>query len=421
MPIGLGLAEWDTAQGTIMRKIIPKAVSLSMNEINKILMSHSLTKSKEPEIIDFRINHKIIVSYCPKDKLTQLGYVMLIAVFHEDEGAQIPQYKERLFSYGQKLFELSYSERAAYFQEIAYEVFTKKSSRKMLFVGPSAVGKTSIKKIFFESASPDELLHKPLEPTYGLMYFNFDYFDLDLGIADLAGQEIEEFLADEPKTDIDPFDGCDEVIYVFDPSYWESNSKNILIHLEKIQRKLVKNKSTSHLFVFCHKIDLIEPSALEIFKNSVSERLKDKADDLFFTSIIKPYLSELIFIMQQILSQISERAHKINQVIKKIMKNVSSYGVVFLKTNKIFFEYNSYDLTKFPRSQMMSLIEQIEAISKWNNHPLEWFNLKMPNFNISYSVIDDLGLEQVILFSPKIPSTELNQYTQKIKDQLKIV
>lgn len=72
-----------------------------------------------------------------------------------------------------------------------------------------------------------------MEPTYGLVHYKIDYFDLDLGIADLAGQEIEHYLYDSFDSEIDPFDACDLVVYVFDPPYWETNSHDIINHLKK--------------------------------------------------------------------------------------------------------------------------------------------------------------------------------------------
>lgn len=146
MPIGIVLTEWDSTMGTIIRKSFPKSIHLSKDEVNKVLMSHSISKTKQPEIIDLRFQQKIIISFCPKDKIVQLGYSMLIVIFHEDEQSEIAPFKEKLYKQGIHLFSLNYSQRNEYFKQIAYDIFSNKLSRKLLILGTSGVGKTSIKK-----------------------------------------------------------------------------------------------------------------------------------------------------------------------------------------------------------------------------------------------------------------------------------
>ncbi|WP_457557627.1 Rab family GTPase [Candidatus Harpocratesius sp.] len=424
MPIGIVLTEWDSTMGTIIRKSFPKSIHLSKDEVNKILMSHSISKTKQPEIIDLRFQHKIIISFCPKDKIVQLGYSMLIVIFHEDEQSEIPLFKEKLFHQGNHLFSLNYSQRNKYFKQIAYEIFSNKSSRKLLFLGSCGVGKTSIKKIIFESASSDEILNKPMEPTYGLIHYKIDYLDLDLGIADLAGQEIEHFLQDSFDSEIDPFESCDLVVYVFDPPYWETNSQDIINHLKKIRSKLsnlLSNSGNPHIFVLCHKIDLIDPKRINEFKDTVIKSLNVDQDKIFFTSVKSAFLSSLFKAMQVILSNISERVNQIRDAIKAELDEKKRMGIILLQDNKILLEISTSDLPVF---SVINIIPMIKSIYNFSRHFIkkpECFYLQVNEFTVFCSELDEFGQEHILLFSPETSINELQSLTEKLKAKVKLL
>ncbi|TFH28802.1 MAG: hypothetical protein E4G98_04825, partial [Promethearchaeota archaeon] len=315
MPLGILLTEWDSTLGAVVKAAYPAQHPLSNNEINKILMSHSISKIKEPEILEIHLQGKIILSYCAKDKIATLGYSMILLVFKEEENSTLPAYKENLNFHGMILFNQRAQDRVNYFKQMSFEVFSKKTSRKLLFIGASAVGKTSIKKTFFESASSDDLLDRPLEPTYGLVHYSYAWLDLDLGIADLAGQEMNHFLDENLKTDIDPFEGTDLIIYVFDPSYWETDAMTITEHLTKIQQKIITKAPSAKIFIFCNKMDLVQPESRKSFQQTVIGALESfSSNPIIFTSITKAFLPGLFRAMQMVMGQVSERTGEMEEI-----------------------------------------------------------------------------------------------------------
>ena len=71
-------------------------------------------------------------------------------------------------------------------------------SQKLVIVGPPGVGKTTLRKIFFEGESSRKLLQYAIEPTYGKETVILD-FSQTIGIFDLAGQENERWLDSDDK------------------------------------------------------------------------------------------------------------------------------------------------------------------------------------------------------------------------------
>ena len=69
-------------------------------------------------------------------------------------------------------------------------------SKKIIFIGPSGAGKTTIRKIFFEGENSKKLLEYALEPTYGeeSLILRLPGLNEDIGIFDLAGQENHRWL-----------------------------------------------------------------------------------------------------------------------------------------------------------------------------------------------------------------------------------
>ena len=90
---------------------------------------------------------------------------------------------------------------------------------KILLIGPSGVGKTTLKKIFFEQSNPIQLLKESLEPTVDKVTTKYDIGGI-IAIHDLAGQQINHWLSDSPQA----FYEADLIICVLDSSKeWEEN------------------------------------------------------------------------------------------------------------------------------------------------------------------------------------------------------
>ncbi|MHA1560631.1 MAG: GTPase domain-containing protein, partial [Promethearchaeota archaeon] len=72
-------------------------------------------------------------------------------------------------------------------------------SKKIVFTGPPKVGKTTLRKIFFEGENPSKLLEYSLTPTHGKESILLKLKE-NVGIFDLAGQENERWFETDEKS-----------------------------------------------------------------------------------------------------------------------------------------------------------------------------------------------------------------------------
>ncbi|MBD3195746.1 MAG: hypothetical protein GF317_11860, partial [Candidatus Lokiarchaeota archaeon] len=100
------------------------------------------------------------------------------------------------------------------------------SKYKIVLLGPPESGKTTIEKVFFQRVNPFSLLNTPLEPTRGINSTSFSLFSSQLGIFDLAGQELDNWFSTQKEV----FKETNIIICVFD----------ILNSLEQIISILIK-------------------------------------------------------------------------------------------------------------------------------------------------------------------------------------
>ena len=176
-------------------------------------------------------------------------------------------------------------------------------NRKIVFVGPSGSGKTTLKNVFFDMANPLKLLETSLEPTRGINSRLYSLFDLKLGVFDLAGQENQEWF----NKDKDIFSDAQVVICVLDIN---SYLKEIFEFFENFINVLMDVKrSDCNVFVFLHKIDLIDSLYLQHKLKAINEFLESqKMTDfnlmIYTTSIAKNYFLKTYDIFAEIFVKI---------------------------------------------------------------------------------------------------------------------
>ena len=121
---------------------------------------------------------------------------------------------------------------------------------KILIIGPPASGKTTITKVFFKNANPLKLLRQSLEPTRGFISNLFTFFNSELSIFDLAGQENNYWFTKNQEI----FQDVNTIICVFDIIYPVESIISFLLSVLKIQKR-TPSLSKSKIFIFVHKID----------------------------------------------------------------------------------------------------------------------------------------------------------------------
>jgi predicted transcriptional regulator len=205
---------------------------------------------------------------------------------------------------------------------------TKKSAKKIILLGTAGVGKTTLKKIFFDSANPIELLCHQLEPTIGeetSVYHDKNY----IAIHDLAGQEWDRWLKEEPHI----FDETNLIICMIDAGeIWERNW-TMMQEVISIQKLYCSNAICGFFF---HKIDLLQSNEFEILSKKVTKISKDDPNNHYFLTSISPKyydltMKSLLYLFQNFIDP--DQLLKYNQMLFQIeiMSIILKQGSIDMK------------------------------------------------------------------------------------------
>ena len=235
-------------------------------------------------------------------------------------------------------------------------------NKKIVFTGPPDVGKTTIKKVFFDHTSPVSLLKNPLQPSRGVNSRVYSTFNFYLGIFDLAGQENKNWFSNKGK---DVFTESNIIICVFDIRNTLESIIQFLMGIYKLKKELHLN--SCQIIAFLHKIDLRSNSyvnqKLKIIQNFISiQHPQGKNFKIYKTSITIDYFYNTYYIISEILNLIYQRnlTSVDDQEFQKLKKELS---IIF--NLKINFIYNITDLVhkfKFNSEDLKNHIERLEKL-----------------------------------------------------------
>ena len=176
-------------------------------------------------------------------------------------------------------------------------------SKKVIFVGPSAAGKTTLRKIFFEGENTSKLLEYALEPTYGeeSLILRLPGLNEDVGIFDLAGQENSRWLETEDKS---IFLNTKVIIVVIDVTSEFDLIKNFLIKILEIRNQLTPD---TFIYVLIHKIDLVGHKKIRDIRAGIKRVFsKERLIKFLFTSLKKQYITQTFSYFIEILKKCLE-------------------------------------------------------------------------------------------------------------------
>ena len=162
-------------------------------------------------------------------------------------------------------------------------------SKKIIFVGPSGAGKTTLRKLFFEGENSTKLLEYALEPTYGeeSLILRLPGIKEDIGVFDLAGQENERWLTTDENS---IFYGTKVIIVVIDISM---NPEDILNFIKRIIE--IRNELTPEtmIYVLLHKIDLVNQKRIRDINSGTSSTFpSEKLIKFLYTSLKEKYFTK---------------------------------------------------------------------------------------------------------------------------------
>ena len=154
-------------------------------------------------------------------------------------------------------------------------------SKKIIFTGPAGVGKTTLRKIFFEGDNPTKLLEYSLTPTHG-QESTLLKLQENIGVFDLAGQENQRWFETEAKS---TFVDADIIICVLDISSSTEDMVNFAKKLLKLRKEITPS---SYIYILLHKIDLISKDELVLMKDTFNNELhEEKSLRIVGTSIME--------------------------------------------------------------------------------------------------------------------------------------
>jgi len=228
---------------------------------------------------------------------------------------------------------------------------------KILLVGPSGVGKTTLRKIFFDQANPIQLLAETLEPTRGVETSLYN-FGGNVAIFDLAGQQMEDFLS----TSSDIFAETDLILLVLDSTESEENNNELWQKIEEIRQI---NCPEAYLSIFFHKADLLSTKNQKKMESKIrvlfsgitnASAYLTSIEPHFFFKMYQSFVSSLkaglfrlgesipkdFFIKLEIMSQFIEKNEETlenlistigvdSDLIQENLRELEAKGYIFLK------------------------------------------------------------------------------------------
>jgi len=208
-------------------------------------------------------------------------------------------------------------------------------ANKIVLIGRSGVGKTSIKKAIFEGVLPDNLILFPLEPTHGINTSIYSWLDLELGVFDTAGQELTYLLEHEDEHK-NLFSNSDVFIYIFDYLLWVDQPEELLEEILKIFNIINQNGNMGKLILFFHKIDQINQKIKGKFR-LISDEIKNRLAlpiefKIFFTSLHPNQIYRTYNAFFEVLSDLSPETANIKNIIDTVIEKHSK--TIFFVTNQ---------------------------------------------------------------------------------------
>lgn len=252
-------------------------------------------------------------------------------------------------------------------------------NKKMVLVGPSGAGKTTLRKIFFEYEIAEHLLDTPLDPTYGVESIVLK-LGQNIGVFDLAGQENEKWLNGEDK---DIFFDATIIIIVVDAT-------SSVLEIEDFVRKVIQVRDeTCHdalIYLLIHKVDLVIENELDNLRNLIVTRLgKEPRLKIEFTSITKKYFLKTLSIFKDIIKLSLDEEIILEQIDHDAIKNMLEIlGLIKQNTSILPMQIKeTLNLTDSQLASALAFLESKNLITRDTSREKGTINLA-PGFNLDF-------------------------------------
>ncbi len=202
-------------------------------------------------------------------------------------------------------------------------------AKKIVFVGPASAGKTTLRKIFFEYQTSEQLLQFGLDPTYGMESLVLK-LGQEIGVFDLAGQENSRWMETEEK---EVFAGTSIIIVVFDVS---SPVEIILDFIAKLVKVRDEVTPSALIFMMVHKVDLVSAQTLDKVKLALSSKVESiPLLKINYTSVKKDFFIDTLSVFLDIIRVVKSEEIMLEQVDQRLIKNIVKVLSAFKNTTSI--------------------------------------------------------------------------------------
>ncbi len=228
------------------------------------------------------------------------------------------------------------------------------------------------KVLFFEMVNPLKLLKNTLDPTRGINSSIYSFFNLELGVFDLAGQENENWFSKESTI----FNNSNLIICVLDINSYLGEIIEFIDDVIRIQNEL--KLINCSIAILLHKIDLIEPLYLHqklkaINDNLRNEKKQDMSTQIYPTSITKKYFLETYDIISQLFSKLTDYKtgsmnEKVFQDFKLDLQIIVQYSdLKEYKITDLFYDLNLSRKNATPRLKKLEKLGFLKFTENSNN------------------------------------------------------
>ena len=279
-------------------------------------------------------------------------------------------------------------------------------SKKIIITGPPKVGKTTLRKIFFEGENPSKLLEYSLTPTHGKESILLNFKE-NVGVFDLAGQENQRWFESNEKT---IFLDSQIIIVVLDIS---SPKEELLSFSKKVLELRDEITSNSKIYILLHKTDLISKDKLNIIKDIFKDEFKDeKLLNIAYTSIMKDSFLPTFTLFTEILKQcLGIEKDEDEKYSLKFLEYVVTILKIIEEKVVISEEEIIRDL-RLPESIFNNFIEYLYKmefleISKLSNKSV--ISLTTSGQKYYNEIVENFSLESIMNFKDAQESSKINE------------